>query len=350
VTAADLLSHHSDARDACAADAGCNADAVRVLRIAEQYKSSVAFLATGPGPEASHVLKLDPEGVAAGRWDPTRELAGLRHAATQLADHAASGLGAIPPVTSGPAWVLTRFVAGSSSRPLFERAVSVPWARASRTQARALAERAAQWLLAFRHGGESAGGPEPAALLEFLAERAEELERHARAGGAARRALSSARALVAATPPDAVARRYPTHGDLAPQNLHVAASGCLYVLDLEGFAVRPLDADLARFRMRLEHQALRAPWARAHANALWRAFGTVRLARDAGPFGALCYLHWLMGHLAWLSLPAALAPTRAPTGLTTALRTRLWRRDRVRWLERLPTDVDAAVTYCAEVL
>lgn len=325
-------------------------DAVRIVRVAEQYKSLVAFVGAGSGRDVSHVLKLDPAGAAAGRWDPARELAGLRHTEAQLADRTHDDLGAIPAVACGSEWVLTRYVAGTSARPTFDRAVSQPWARANRATARTLAEHTARWLLAFREGGEPEGGPDPAELLEFLRERAHELERHAGAGRATRRALTCAEGLVAAVPAEALARRYPTHGDLAPQNLHVGAEGRLYVLDLEGFAVRPLDADLARFRMRLEHQALRAPWAGRHAAGLWRAFASVRLARDAGPFGALCYVHWLLGHLAWLSLPAALAQARKPVGRTTALRTALWRRNRLRWLERLPLGAAEATAYSRDVL
>jgi hypothetical protein len=350
VPGSDLLARHPDALSAVVADAGCPIDAVRVLRIAEQYKSAVAFLGAGPGEEASHVLKVDPAGAGTGRWDPARELTGLRHAEARLAGSDSGDLGAIPPVGCGAEWVLTRYVAGTSARPTFDRAVSRPWAGASLATARTLAERTGRWLLAFREGGEPEGGPDADELLAFLRERAQELERHAGAGRATARALACVDALVAAVPPEALARRYPTHGDLAPQNLHVDAGGRLYVLDLEGFAVRPLDADLSRFRMRLEHQALRAPWARRHATGLWRAFTSARLARDAGPFGALCYVHWLLGHLAWLSLPSELAPQRRPEARTTTLRTALWRRSRLRWLERLPASADDAAAYCREVL
>ena len=341
----DALGPHPAARAACAADAGCDPADVRVLRVSRAYKSAVAFVRAGDGDAPTHVVKLDPAGAAAGRWDPARELAGLRHAAAHVVGDA---VGTIPPVDCGTDWLVSRYVPGDSARPVFDRALSRPFAGKEREHARGLAAAAGRWLTAFRRGGEGDSEVDGDALLGFLRERAGELARHVSAEGPAARGLAAAEALLTEIPDASLARRFPTHGDFAPQNLHVGTDARLYVLDFEGFAVRPLDADLARFRMRLEHQTLRAPWARGWATDVWRSFSDARLGSEAEarPFGALCYVHWLLGHLAWLSLPAELAPQRPPERGATAVRSALWRRSRARWLADLPTDAAGAVAYC----
>ena len=143
-----------------------------------------------------------------------------------------------------------------------------------------------------------------------------------------------------------LANAYPCHGDLSPQNFLVDGNGAIYALDMEGFSRRPLDIDLATFRMRLEHHVLRGVFGRGRALAIWQRFLDVYLGSGTTPaFALVAYLHKMLAHMAWMRHPRFLAAGGARQPLTTQVRTRLWIRGRLAWLRRLPADLRQAADY-----
>jgi hypothetical protein len=338
-----------DAMAACARDAGCDIGDLCVNARRAHYKSVQHFIGRVGERSPRYVLKVDAAGEGH-RWDPQREFDGLTFVHGLFGRDAS--FGAIEPVAFGqsPRFILTRFAEGRSLRPDFDAAVrrGRPDAMARAAGAAALA---ARWLARIRgsapHPGE---GVEPDAYVRFCGERVAEIEAGASRHGRRLHPLLShitrwAHGLDGECL-GAMSQSHPAHGDLAPQNFHLASDGRFIVLDLEGFGWRPLDIDLANFRMRLEHYAIRGGASRCRAEALWRPFLDARDAAGGSPaLDLLSYLHKALAHVAWVCGRVDAGRKRSTRPLSNRIRSSIWVRDRLRWLADLPEDTSAACRY-----
>lgn len=338
ITERELTQRYREALHLCEADAGEDCRA-RVLYLTPHHKSTQAYVAVGePAREPTHVIKFDT-----GAWDPKREFAGLEYVARAfqaIPDVGNYRLGAVTPVGYGlaPPFLVTRYQSGQSIRPVFDRAVRGFRPNPSLRAASEYCGAIARWLSVFRSVEPQAGGGlTPENYLRFCSERAKELSQTLNADRQANIVMACLERYVAILSEGDRALMmysYPTHGDLAPQNFLVDDKHVLYALDLESFAFEPMNTDLTRFRTRMQEYACRGPFARRLAQDIWVKFWDAYTSQGSPTFALLSHLHGLLAHLAWMKNRNFLEMQK-PRRLTTRLRTALWIRTALNWIEGL---------------
>ncbi len=123
-----------------------------------------------------------------------------------------------------------------------------------------------------------------------------------------------------------------SHGEFSFQNILVYGDAPLTLIDFEGFAYRHFNEDYAKFRIRLEHSALKPSFARNRLLVCWREFSDTFTDNDIpSAYLILSYLTKVLAHLAWLR---TCSRRRNREGYRTRLRDWLWARARLRWLRR----------------
>lgn len=341
LTEHDLRQRCQEALRLCEVDVGGDR-AARILRMTHHYKSILAYVVVGEGiREPTHVIKL-----AAGAWDPQREFIGIEYLVRVFSARPAVGpylLGAVTPVGYGldPPFLVTRYQSGQSIRPVFDKAVRGFHRSTSLDNASDYCGAIARWLTMFRSAEPRTGaGLSPENYLMFCYERAKEISQSLNASRHANIAMACLERYVenlSAEDRALMRHAYPTHGDLAPQNFFVDDERVIYALDLESFNFEPMDTDLTRFRTRLQEYACRGPFARRFAQEIWRAFWDAYTSQNSPTFALLAHLYGLLAHLAWMRNPRFLAMP-GHRGLKFRLRTALWIRTALRWIEGLRGD------------
>lgn len=338
----DLTERYQEALRLCEVDAGGDR-AARILRMTHHYKSTQAYVVAGKAiREPTHVIKLD-----AGAWDPKREFTGFEYLVRVFSARPAVGryrLGAVTPIGYGldPPFLVTRYHSGRSIRPVFDKAVRGFHRSPSVENASDYCRAIARWLTVLRSAGPRTGvGLSPENYLMFCHERAKEVSQTLNASRHANIAMTCLKRYVENLSDEdraLMSYSYPTHGDLSPQNFLMDDERVIYALDLESFDFQPMDTDLTRFRTRLQEYACRGPFARRFAQEIWKTFWDAYASQNSPTFALLAHIYGLLAHLAWMKNPKFLAMPE-PRGLTTRLRTALWIRTALGWIEGLRGDL-----------
>jgi aminoglycoside phosphotransferase (APT) family kinase protein len=340
-----FLRDYGAALEMCAADLSVGAGDLRIVRTDLHYKSTQIYVAPQGDPTAiTHVIKTQP-----GR-SPQQDFDGLRHAQQVFTRRDRLGphrFGAIAPVglrTVEPSFLVMRYQRGTPVRETFDAALLRLRQGPAYNRALEHCRGIAAWLAVLRSEAVKAdGGLTPSAYLGFCRDRLLEIRGNLRLGRRLADLESRIERHVASlsnADRERLQRLYPRHGDLAPQNFLCGDSGELIGLDFGTFGFTPLNADYFHVRARLEHYALRRPWAPTRALTLWQAFSdTFTEAEGSRSFAFHAYVYALLANLA-LNTGRS---TRGRMSLSSRLKMRLWIRQRLRWLAQLTGDLEADV-------
>ena len=341
VSESQFHERYAECFDICAEASECSTANVRLLSIEPHYKSAIAFLSDGSSGGPTHVVKINENP----RWDPQREFDGLRfleRTFTGVPSLGGFSLGAVPAIGFGrsPAFVVTRFQSFSSMRPAFDRAVLSLTGGGGMEDAATYCRVAAHWLALFRSSGTSSGGMEVETYRDSIQSCTATIAERFRRPEFEQTWLPKLARQVDSIGGEDLRRfglSYSCHGDFCPQNFQIDTEGTVYVLDIGNYCNWPLDVDLSLFRGRMEHYALRGPWARRRAQRLWRTFWDEYTGHGASEtFALYCYCHSTLHQLSRLASEDWMLKKRKP--LKTRIRNRLWQRDRLRWFSSLSGD------------
>ena len=322
---------------------------LQVLEVKSHYKSQQAYLGVTGELHPRFVVK-----VAGGRWDAEREFRGLQHVEAVFASKPTSGgyaFGAIHPVgfEHHPPTLITRYQPGVSMRPVFDRALQFVGRKNSMVTASQYARAMAAWLHQFRQSDVrrregftidtyQQACAEKLARIRIPKGRCRELERLA---SHVDRYLEDASDQLES----ALANAYPTHGDFCAQNFRLGPDKTVYVLDVGGFGYYGMNADIAMFRMRLEHYVLRGSVVRSRAQSLWKCFLDEYFTVSGEPLmhGCLSYLLKMLSTLGSWSQPGR--PSDSLSKVKTRIKERLWIRNRLAWMQQLTGSRQQDVLY-----